>query len=143
VSTSSGRLWLYPLGAAGDRVAGGRGAAAPALALRRRRCAVRAAPWSGPYSQRSQPGELVSKQFTQASLREQARVNSELLYEQIQQLDLRRVTIDVDGNVIRTGGKVAWAMRGFNPHPPRTPATSRCSLTRKESRPKCLLSGAP
>jgi hypothetical protein len=54
------------------------------------------------------------KQFTQASLRALARVNSELLYEQIQQLDLRRLTIDVDGTVIRTGGKVAWAMRGFN-----------------------------
>jgi hypothetical protein len=36
------------------------------------------------------------KQFTQASLRALARVNSELLYEQIQQLDLRRLTIDVD-----------------------------------------------
>src|SRR5216684_8933247 len=40
------------------RVAGGRGAAAPALALRRRRCAVRAVLWSRPYSQRSHRGEL-------------------------------------------------------------------------------------
>src|SRR5260370_29150476 len=62
------------------------------------------------------------KQFTQASLRALARVNSELLYEQIQQLDLRRLTIDVDGTVIRTGGKVAWAMRGFNPHHPKDPS---------------------
>jgi hypothetical protein len=38
--------------------------------------------------------------------------------EQIQRLDSRRLTIDVDGNVIRTGGKVAWsAMRGFNHNP--------------------------
>jgi hypothetical protein len=62
------------------------------------------------------------KQFTQASLRALARVNSELLYEQIQQLDLRRLTIDVDGTVIRTGGKVAWAMRGFNPQHPKDPS---------------------
>src|SRR5467141_3107582 len=62
------------------------------------------------------------KQFTQASLRALARVNSELLYEQIQQLDLRRLTIDVDGTVIRTGGKVAWALRGFNPHHPKDPS---------------------
>src|SRR6202023_897776 len=55
------------------------------------------------------------KQFTQASLRALARVNSELLYEQIQQLDLRRLTIDVDG-------KVAWALRGFNPHHPKDPS---------------------
>src|SRR6202165_5732305 len=62
------------------------------------------------------------KQFTQASLRALARVNSELLYDQIQRLDLRRLTIDVDGTVIRTGGKVAWALRGFNPHHPKDPS---------------------
>jgi hypothetical protein len=35
------------------------------------------------------------KQFTQASVRALAWVNRELLYGQIQQLDLRRLTIDV------------------------------------------------
>ena len=35
---------------------------------------------------------------------------------------MRRLTIDVDGTVIRTGGKVAWAMRGFNPHHPKDPS---------------------
>jgi hypothetical protein len=44
------------------------------------------------------------KQFTQASVRALAWVNRELLYGQIQQLDLRRLTIDVDGSVLRTGG---------------------------------------
>src|ERR1700693_3812634 len=29
---------------------------------------------------------------------------------------LPRLTIDVDGTVINTGSKVAWAFRGFNPH---------------------------
>jgi len=50
------------------------------------------------------------------------RINSELLYDQIQQLDLRRLTIDLDGTVIRTGDQVAWAMRGFNPHHPKDPS---------------------
>ena len=59
------------------------------------------------------------KQFTQTSLRALARLNSELLYEQIAELALRRLTIDLDGTVIRTGAKVAWAARGFNPHLPK------------------------
>jgi len=62
------------------------------------------------------------KQFTQCSLRALTRINSELLYEQIEQLKLRRLTIDLDGTVIRTGNKVAWAMRGFNPHYPKDPS---------------------
>jgi hypothetical protein len=62
------------------------------------------------------------KQFTQCSLRALTRINSELRYEQIKQLKLRRLTIDLDGTVIRTGDKVAWAMRGFNPHHPKDPS---------------------
>ena len=62
------------------------------------------------------------KQFTQTSLRALMRVNSELLYEQIQKLGLRRLTIDLDGTVIRAGSKVAWAARGFNPHHPKDPS---------------------
>ena len=62
------------------------------------------------------------KQFTQTSLRALMCLNSELLYEQIEKLNLRRLTIDLDGTVIRTGGKVAWAMRGFNPHHPKDPS---------------------
>src|SRR5215469_6652921 len=56
------------------------------------------------------------KQFTQSSLRALARLNRELLYEQIEQLKLPRLTIDLDGTVICTGAKVAWAARGYNPH---------------------------
>ena len=62
------------------------------------------------------------KQFTQASLRALVRINSELLFDQITQLQLRRLTIDIDGTVIRTGDKVAWAMHGFNPHHPKDPS---------------------
>jgi hypothetical protein len=61
------------------------------------------------------------KQFTQASLTALVRINSELLFEQITQLQLRRLTIDIDGTVIRTGDQVAWAMHGFNPHHPKDP----------------------
>jgi Transposase DDE domain group 1 len=56
------------------------------------------------------------KQFTQTSLHSLMRLNSELLYEQIEHLKLPRLTIDLDGTVICTGAKVAWAARGFNPH---------------------------
>jgi len=56
------------------------------------------------------------KQFTQSSLRALARLNRELLYEQIEQLKLPRLTIDLDGTVICTGAQVAWAARGYNPH---------------------------
>ena len=56
------------------------------------------------------------KQFTQTSLCALMRLNSELLYEQIEHLKLPRLTIDLDGTVICTGAKVAWAARGFNPH---------------------------
>src|SRR5258708_19760439 len=33
-----------------------------------------------------------------------------------------RLTIDLDGTVIRAGSKVAWAARGFNPHHPKDPS---------------------
>ncbi len=56
------------------------------------------------------------KRFTQDSLHALITLNSELLYEQIERLGLPRLTLDLDGTVIRTGGQVAWAFRGFNPH---------------------------
>ncbi len=62
------------------------------------------------------------KQFTQAALQAVISVNSELLYEQIERLGLPRLTIDVDGTVVRTGGTVAWAFRGFNPHHRKDPS---------------------
>ncbi len=40
--------------------------------------------------------------------------------EAVERLGLARLMIDVDGSVVRTGAKVAWAFRGFNPH--QTPA---------------------
>jgi Transposase DDE domain group 1 len=56
------------------------------------------------------------KQFTQTSLHSLMQLNSDLLYEQLEHLKLPRLTIDLDGTVLCTGAKVAWAARGFNPH---------------------------
>src|SRR5215470_16165164 len=62
------------------------------------------------------------KQFTQSSLGMLTRLNRELLYEQIEKLKLPRLTIDLDGTVICTGAKVAWAARGYNPHHRKVPS---------------------
>lgn len=62
------------------------------------------------------------KQFTQEALQAVITLNSALLYEQIERLGLPRLTIDVDGTVVRTGGTVAWAFRGFNPHHRKDPS---------------------
>jgi hypothetical protein len=43
------------------------------------------------------------KQFTQEALQALVTLNSELLYEQLERLNLPRLTIDVDGTVVRTG----------------------------------------
>lgn len=56
------------------------------------------------------------KQFTMERLQALIRVNSELLHEQIERLELARLTIDVDGSVVQAGNQVGWAFRGFNPH---------------------------
>src|ERR1700719_1652402 len=79
------------------------------------------------------------KQFTQTSLRALTRINSELLYEQIAKLGLRRLTIDLDGTVIRAGSKVAWGGRGFYPRHPQgpryLPLLAHLALLRLKNRP--------
>jgi hypothetical protein len=62
------------------------------------------------------------KQFTQEALQAVITLNSELLYEQIERLGLPRLTIDVDGTVVQTGGTVTWAFRGYNPHQRKDPS---------------------
>jgi DDE family transposase len=56
------------------------------------------------------------KQFTQTTLAPLIALNQHLVLETITRLKLPRLTIDVDGTVVRTGATVAWAFRGFNPH---------------------------
>jgi Transposase DDE domain group 1 len=62
------------------------------------------------------------KQFTHAPLQRLSALTRELLYEDLERLALPRLTIDVDGTVVRTGPTVAWAFRGYNPHFKKDPS---------------------
>ena len=62
------------------------------------------------------------KQFTQATLAPLVQLNQDLVLDAITRLKLPRLTIDVDGTVVRTGATVAWAFRGFNPHHRKDPS---------------------
>jgi hypothetical protein len=42
-----------------------------------------------------------------------------LVHDQIERSKLRRITLDLDGTVLRTGAQVEGAARGFNPHHPK------------------------
>ncbi len=46
----------------------------------------------------------------------------DLVYARVEDLRLRRLTLDLDGSVLRTGAKVEGAARGFNPHHPKDPS---------------------
>jgi hypothetical protein len=56
------------------------------------------------------------RRFTQETLRPLVQLNQELVLDTLAHLDVPRLTLDVDGTVVRTGATVAWAFRGFNPH---------------------------
>src|SRR3989475_10150549 len=56
------------------------------------------------------------RRFTQETLRRLSRLNQELVLDTLARLDVPRLTLDVDGTIVRTGATVAWAFRGFNPH---------------------------
>jgi hypothetical protein len=56
------------------------------------------------------------RRFTQETLRPLIRLNQELVLDTLARLDVPRLTLDVDGTIVRTGATVAWAFRGFNPH---------------------------
>jgi hypothetical protein len=62
------------------------------------------------------------RQFTQTTLAPLVQLNHDLVTEAIARRQLPRLTIDVDGTVVRTGGSVAWAFRGFNPHHRKDPS---------------------
>ena len=62
------------------------------------------------------------RQFTQETLAPLVALNRDLVTEALARLDLPRVTIDVDGSVVRTGATVGWAFRGFNPHHRKDPS---------------------
>src|SRR3989449_3898737 len=62
------------------------------------------------------------RQFTSATLAPLVQLNHDLVTDAIARLQLPRLTIDVDGTVVRTGATVAWAFRGFNPHHRKDPS---------------------
>jgi len=62
------------------------------------------------------------RQFTQVALAPLVQLNHDLVTDAIARLQLPRLTIDIDGTVVRTGGSVAWAFSGFNPHHRKDPS---------------------
>jgi len=62
------------------------------------------------------------KAFTPPALEALCDLIRDLVYEQIERLQLRRITLDLDGTVLRTGSHVEGAARGFNPHHPKDPS---------------------
>jgi hypothetical protein len=56
------------------------------------------------------------RRFTQETLRPVVQLNREIVLDTLARLKVPRLTLDVDGTVVRTGATVAWAFRGFNPH---------------------------
>jgi hypothetical protein len=56
------------------------------------------------------------RRFTQETLRPVVQLNREIVLDTLARLGVPRLTVDVDGTVVRTGATVAWAFRGFNPH---------------------------
>ena len=59
------------------------------------------------------------KAFTPPALERLGALIRDLVYEQIERCRLARLTIDLDGTVLRTGAHVDGAERGFNPHHPK------------------------
>jgi len=62
------------------------------------------------------------RQFTHATIAPLVQLNHELVIDAVKRLALPRLTIDVDGTVVRTGATVGWAFRGFNPHHRKDPS---------------------
>ena len=62
------------------------------------------------------------KQFNQRALGCLRSLNLSLVVDRIRALGLRRLTPDLDGSVVSTGLRVAWAQRGFNPHHRKVPS---------------------
>ncbi len=75
------------------------------------------------------------RQITQETLAPLVALNSDLVTEALARLGLPRVTIDVDGSVIRTAATVGWAFRGFNPHHRKDPSLLPALGPRRADRP--------
>src|SRR5207245_873068 len=62
------------------------------------------------------------RRFSHHTLRPLLRLNEEVVLDTLARLQLPRLTLDVDGTVVRTGATVGWAFRGFNPHHRKDPS---------------------
>ena len=62
------------------------------------------------------------KAFDLQALEKLSELIRELVYDQVERCRLTRLTIDLDGTVLRAGAKVDGAERGFNPHHPKDPS---------------------
>lgn len=59
------------------------------------------------------------KRLSSSALEGLATVVRDLVYETIERMRLSRLTVDIDGTVLRTGPTVERAARGYNPHHPK------------------------
>lgn len=55
------------------------------------------------------------KQFTNDSLQALVSLNSEIVFEKLNDMGLGTITLDFDGTVLSAGNRVQWAFRGYNP----------------------------
>jgi hypothetical protein len=62
------------------------------------------------------------KRFGDAALLVLETLIRDLVHDLIERVGLSRLTLDLDGTVLRTGAKVQGAARGFNPHHPKDPS---------------------
>jgi len=62
------------------------------------------------------------RQFTHTTLAPLVQLNHDLVMDVVKRLALPRLTLDVDGTVVRTGATVGWTFRGFNPHHRKDPS---------------------
>jgi len=54
-------------------------------------------------------------QFTNDSLQALVTLNSQIVFDKLEELGLGTITLEFDGTVLSCGEKVAWAFRGYNP----------------------------
>ncbi|MCG7852628.1 MAG: IS1380 family transposase [Methanosarcinaceae archaeon] len=62
------------------------------------------------------------KNFKAATLEGLCALNADVVARVIRLLELRTITVDVDGTVVSTGMKVERAFRGYNPHQRKVPS---------------------
>jgi hypothetical protein len=75
------------------------------------------------------------QRFTQETLRPLVRLNQELVLETLARLDVPRLTLDVDGTIVRTGATVAWGLSRLQSASPEGPQLLSAARPRRADRP--------